>query len=151
MLKKQHKYGGKQGSNWKEQKKKLLSSTGNTENTQSVCVLTVVSGHFFGNVTIKETCILGCKWIFGYWVVAFSSLGAPCGTSEKIQWRFFFSWFEETIQTSAFLFKMPDCQNSFPLVLLKGQRSRRVSCWQLLVMYQCEPVLRISLSQTPVF
>lgn len=38
---------------------------------------------------------------------------------------------KETIQTSAFLFKMPDCQNSFPLVLLKGRGPESVAynCW----------------------
>lgn len=43
-----------------------------------------------------------------------------------------FFFFKETIQTSAFLFKMPDCQNSFPLVLLKGkgpEESVADNCW----------------------
>lgn len=59
-------------------------------------------------------------------------------------------FFKETIQTSAFLFKMPDCQNSFPLVLLKGRGPEH----RLLTIVGDVPakaVLHISLSQTPAY
>lgn len=61
-----------------------------------------------------------------------------------------FFFFKETIQTSAFLFKMPHCQNSFPLVLLKGRGPES----QLLTIADDIPVktvLHISLSQTPAY
>lgn len=55
-----------------------------------------------------------------------------------------FFFFKETIQTSAFLFKMPDCQNSFPLVLLKGKGPEES-------VAEAGDVLHISVSQTPAF
>lgn len=61
---------------------------------------------------------------------------------------FFFS--KETIQTSAFLFQMPDCQNGFPLVLLKG-RGPESRLLAIVGDVPVKAVLHISLPQTAAY
>lgn len=57
-----------------------------------------------------------------FWILTggFLKLSSTLCDIWKNKKRFLF-FFKETIQTSVFLFEMPDCQNSFPLVLLKGK------------------------------
>lgn len=64
----------------------------------------------------------------------------------KSTMKIFILFSKETIQTSAFLFQMPDRQNSFPLVFLKCRDPES----QLLTVVGDVPVkavLHISLSQ----